>query len=59
MPGRPGRQDFLLRNFLVNLKGGSGLPVAAVALHVALHWATRHPGRIAGVVMVDGGYPWD
>ena len=26
---------------------------------VALHWATRHPDRVIGVVMVDGGYPWD
>lgn len=26
---------------------------------VALHWATRNPDRVAGVVMVDGGYPWD
>jgi pimeloyl-ACP methyl ester carboxylesterase len=26
---------------------------------VALHWATRNPYRVAGVVMVDGGYPWD
>jgi pimeloyl-ACP methyl ester carboxylesterase len=26
---------------------------------LALHWATRNPDRIAGVVMVDGGYPWD
>ncbi|MFC5909573.1 alpha/beta fold hydrolase [Streptacidiphilus monticola] len=26
---------------------------------LALHWATRHPDRVAGVVMVDGGYPWD
>jgi pimeloyl-ACP methyl ester carboxylesterase len=26
---------------------------------VALHWATRNPGRVARVVMVDGGYPWD
>ncbi|MGW7102727.1 alpha/beta fold hydrolase [Streptomyces sp. NPDC054838] len=26
---------------------------------LALHWATRNPGRVAGVVMVDGGYPWD
>ncbi|MET9490258.1 hypothetical protein [Nocardia sp. NPDC006630] len=26
---------------------------------LAAHWATRNPGRIAGVVMVDGGYPWD
>ncbi len=26
---------------------------------IALHWATRHPDRVAGVVMVDGGYPWD
>jgi len=26
---------------------------------VALHWATRHPDRVAGVIMVDGGYPWD
>ncbi len=25
----------------------------------ALHWATRNPDRVAGVVMVDGGYPWD
>ena len=26
---------------------------------IALHWATRNPDRVAGVVMVDGGYPWD
>jgi pimeloyl-ACP methyl ester carboxylesterase len=26
---------------------------------VALHWATQNPDRVAGVVMVDGGYPWD
>ncbi|MGK4582186.1 alpha/beta fold hydrolase [Kitasatospora sp. HPMI-4] len=26
---------------------------------LALHWATRNPDRVAGVVMVDGGYPWD
>jgi pimeloyl-ACP methyl ester carboxylesterase len=26
---------------------------------LALHWAARNPGRLAGVVMVDGGYPWD
>jgi len=26
---------------------------------LAAHWATRNPGRVAGVVMVDGGYPWD
>lgn len=26
---------------------------------VALHWATRNADRVAGVVMVDGGYPWD
>jgi pimeloyl-ACP methyl ester carboxylesterase len=26
---------------------------------VALHWAIRNPDRVAGVVMVDGGYPWD
>lgn len=26
---------------------------------LALHWATRNPERVAGVVMVDGGYPWD
>jgi pimeloyl-ACP methyl ester carboxylesterase len=26
---------------------------------VALHWSTRNPDRVAGVVMVDGGYPWD
>ncbi|WP_433350847.1 alpha/beta fold hydrolase [Microtetraspora malaysiensis] len=26
---------------------------------LALHWATRNPNRVAGVVMVDGGYPWD
>lgn len=26
---------------------------------VTLHWATRNPDRVAGVVMVDGGYPWD
>lgn len=26
---------------------------------LASHWATRHPDRVAGVVMVDGGYPWD
>ncbi|MFJ9441716.1 alpha/beta fold hydrolase [Kitasatospora sp. NPDC101235] len=26
---------------------------------LALHYATRNPGRIAGAVMVDGGYPWD
>jgi hypothetical protein len=24
-----------------------------------LHWATRNPERVIGVVMVDGGYPWD
>ncbi|MFD8734181.1 alpha/beta fold hydrolase [Streptomyces sp. NPDC059618] len=26
---------------------------------LALHWATRAPDRVGGVVMVDGGYPWD
>jgi pimeloyl-ACP methyl ester carboxylesterase len=26
---------------------------------LALQWATRNPDRVAGVVMVDGGYPWD
>jgi pimeloyl-ACP methyl ester carboxylesterase len=26
---------------------------------LALHWATRNPDRVARVVMVDGGYPWD
>lgn len=26
---------------------------------LALHWATRNRERVAGVVMVDGGYPWD
>ncbi len=26
---------------------------------LALHWAARNPNRVAGVVMVDGGYPWD
>ncbi|MFI6365972.1 alpha/beta fold hydrolase [Nocardia sp. NPDC050630] len=26
---------------------------------LALHWATRNPDRVAGVIMVDGGYPWD
>jgi pimeloyl-ACP methyl ester carboxylesterase len=26
---------------------------------LALHWATRNPQRVTGVVMVDGGYPWD
>jgi pimeloyl-ACP methyl ester carboxylesterase len=26
---------------------------------LALHWATRNPERVVGVVMVDGGYPWD
>lgn len=26
---------------------------------LALHWATRNPHRVAGAVMVDGGYPWD
>ncbi|WP_051178169.1 alpha/beta fold hydrolase [Nocardia concava] len=26
---------------------------------LALHWATRNPDRVTGVVMVDGGYPWD
>jgi pimeloyl-ACP methyl ester carboxylesterase len=26
---------------------------------VALHWSTRNPDRVTGVVMVDGGYPWD
>jgi pimeloyl-ACP methyl ester carboxylesterase len=26
---------------------------------LALHWATRNPDRTIGVVMVDGGYPWD
>ncbi|MFI1918606.1 alpha/beta fold hydrolase [Nocardia sp. NPDC020380] len=26
---------------------------------LAVQWATRNPGRVAGVVMVDGGYPWD
>jgi pimeloyl-ACP methyl ester carboxylesterase len=26
---------------------------------IALHWATRNPDRVAGVAMVDGGYPWD
>jgi pimeloyl-ACP methyl ester carboxylesterase len=26
---------------------------------LALHFAARNPGRLAGVVMVDGGYPWD
>ncbi|RJL35485.1 alpha/beta hydrolase [Bailinhaonella thermotolerans] len=26
---------------------------------VALHWAARNPGRVLGVVCVDGGYPYD
>nr|WP_236715175.1 alpha/beta hydrolase [Nonomuraea pusilla] len=26
---------------------------------VALHWAGRNPGRVAGVVSVDGAYPYD
>ncbi|WP_334023575.1 alpha/beta fold hydrolase [Nocardia terpenica] len=26
---------------------------------LAAQWATRNPDRVAGVVMVDGGYPWD
>ncbi|MFJ9775647.1 alpha/beta fold hydrolase [Kitasatospora sp. NPDC101157] len=26
---------------------------------LALHWSTRNPERLAGAVMVDGGYPWD
>ncbi|WP_368861717.1 alpha/beta fold hydrolase [Actinospica durhamensis] len=26
---------------------------------LALHFAASHPDRVAGVVMVDGGYPWD
>lgn len=26
---------------------------------LALHYGTRRPGRTAGAVMVDGGYPWD
>ncbi|MGW1984927.1 alpha/beta fold hydrolase [Streptomyces collinus] len=26
---------------------------------LALHWSTRNPDRLAGAVMVDGGYPWD
>jgi pimeloyl-ACP methyl ester carboxylesterase len=26
---------------------------------LALHYAARNSDRIAGVVMVDGGYPWD
>lgn len=26
---------------------------------LALHWVARNPDRVAGVVMVDGGYPWD
>lgn len=26
---------------------------------VALHWATRNPERVAGVVSVDGAYPYD
>lgn len=26
---------------------------------LALHHSTRDPGRTAGAVMVDGGYPWD
>ncbi|SEH01031.1 alpha/beta hydrolase fold [Nonomuraea solani] len=25
---------------------------------VALHWAGRNPGRVLGVVSVDGAYPW-
>ena len=27
--------------------------------NIALHWATANPDRTIGVVMVDGGYPWD
>src|SRR5882724_10913318 len=98
MPGGTGRQDYLLRNFLVNLKGGSrgclvlserlrkfgvdldqGQPRSVIRMTrrqhrpgctkcgpgprgvgwscgaaVALHWATRHPDRIVGEVMVDG-----
>jgi pimeloyl-ACP methyl ester carboxylesterase len=27
--------------------------------NIALHWATANPDRTLGVVMVDGGYPWD
>lgn len=26
---------------------------------VALHWATRNPDRVAGVISVDGAYPYD
>ncbi|MEV0583580.1 alpha/beta hydrolase [Nonomuraea sp. NPDC050310] len=26
---------------------------------VALHWAARNPGRVLGVVCVDGGYPYE
>ncbi|MCU1647786.1 MAG: alpha/beta hydrolase [Nocardia sp.] len=26
---------------------------------LAVQWAASNPGRVAGVVMVDGGYPWD
>ena len=26
---------------------------------LALHWGARNSDRIAGAVMVDGGYPWD
>ncbi|MFE5579916.1 alpha/beta fold hydrolase [Kitasatospora sp. NPDC056531] len=26
---------------------------------LALHYSTRNPDRVAGAVMVDGGYPWD
>jgi pimeloyl-ACP methyl ester carboxylesterase len=26
---------------------------------VAAHWASRHPDRIVGVVLVDGAYPYD
>ncbi len=25
---------------------------------LAVHWADRNPGRVAGVVLVDGGVPW-
>jgi pimeloyl-ACP methyl ester carboxylesterase len=25
---------------------------------LAVHWADRHPDRVAGVVAVDGGVPW-
>lgn len=44
------RASGVLRPVLVGWSYGAAL---------ALHWAARNPDRVAGVVMVDGGYPWD